>query len=235
MFAGLLVRGGELRLVVDRRRGSWAAHDLRSSHCRVPRSSEVHRQRSEHPMPAYRFPGLARGDRWCVTAGNWLRAHQEGRAAPVVLASTHERTLRSLRLKCSNSTLSTCPTISPICSGTAARSGFCAVRGPTTTFAPWLSVVFMAVFARRGRWGSASRTIGGTRVTSPSMVLSGRTGSRAARLPVASVNTLLSGCVISTGARSGNHRGFGNAPSTTFGPSANSLQTGCPTKRSLAG
>ena len=33
------------------------------------------------------------GDRWCVTAVNWLRAHQEGCAAPVVLASTHERTL----------------------------------------------------------------------------------------------------------------------------------------------
>lgn len=45
------------------------------------------------PMPAYRFPGLVPGDRWCVTAVNWLRAHRDGRAAPVVLASTHERTL----------------------------------------------------------------------------------------------------------------------------------------------
>jgi len=44
-------------------------------------------------MPAYRFPGLVPGDRWCVTAVNWLRAHDDGRAAPVVLASTHERTL----------------------------------------------------------------------------------------------------------------------------------------------
>ncbi len=45
------------------------------------------------PMPQYRFPGLVPGDRWCVTAANWLRAHQAGAAAPVVLASTHERTL----------------------------------------------------------------------------------------------------------------------------------------------
>jgi len=45
------------------------------------------------PMPMYRFPGLVPGDRWCVTAANWLRAHMDGAAAPVVLASTHERAL----------------------------------------------------------------------------------------------------------------------------------------------
>ena len=45
------------------------------------------------PMPQYRFPGLVPGDRWCVTAVNWLRAYQDGAAAYVVLASTHERAL----------------------------------------------------------------------------------------------------------------------------------------------
>lgn len=45
------------------------------------------------PMPAYRFPGLKPGDRWCVTARNWLRAYQDGVAAPVVLASTNARAL----------------------------------------------------------------------------------------------------------------------------------------------
>jgi uncharacterized protein (DUF2237 family) len=45
------------------------------------------------PVPQYEFPGLVPGDRWCVTAANWLRAHFDGAAAPVVLASTHERTL----------------------------------------------------------------------------------------------------------------------------------------------
>jgi uncharacterized protein (DUF2237 family) len=45
------------------------------------------------PVPEYQFPGLVPGDRWCVTAVNWLRAHRDGVAAPVVLASTHERAL----------------------------------------------------------------------------------------------------------------------------------------------
>lgn len=45
------------------------------------------------PMPRFRFPGLIPGDRWCVTARNWLQAHHDGVAAPVVLASTHEAVL----------------------------------------------------------------------------------------------------------------------------------------------
>ena len=43
--------------------------------------------------PHYGFPGLTPGDRWCVTAANWLRAHEDGAAAYVVLASTNERAL----------------------------------------------------------------------------------------------------------------------------------------------
>ena len=45
------------------------------------------------PVPAFRFPGLKPGDRWCVVALRWLQAYQDDAAAPVVLASTHERTL----------------------------------------------------------------------------------------------------------------------------------------------
>ncbi len=45
------------------------------------------------PMSQFHFPGLVPGDRWCVTAPNWLRAHFDGAAAPVVLASTHELVL----------------------------------------------------------------------------------------------------------------------------------------------
>jgi uncharacterized protein (DUF2237 family) len=45
------------------------------------------------PNPQFGFAGLKPGDRWCVTAPNWLRAHADGAAAPVVLASTNERTL----------------------------------------------------------------------------------------------------------------------------------------------
>ncbi len=45
------------------------------------------------PMRQYNFPGLVPGDRWCVTARNWLRAHLDGAAAHVVLASTNEKVL----------------------------------------------------------------------------------------------------------------------------------------------
>ena len=44
--------------------------------------------------PEYGFPGLAPGDRWCVTAVNWARAARDGVAAPVVLASTNEAVLK---------------------------------------------------------------------------------------------------------------------------------------------
>jgi uncharacterized protein (DUF2237 family) len=45
------------------------------------------------PVPQYDFPGLVPGDRWCVTARNWLRAWEDGAAAFVVLAATNERVL----------------------------------------------------------------------------------------------------------------------------------------------
>ena len=45
------------------------------------------------PRPEWSFPGLHPGDRWCVVAARWRQAYDEGVAAPVVLASTHERAL----------------------------------------------------------------------------------------------------------------------------------------------
>jgi uncharacterized protein len=51
------------------------------------------------PMPRFGFPGLEPGDRWCVTAANWLRAHEDGAAAFVVLACTHERALETVPLE----------------------------------------------------------------------------------------------------------------------------------------
>jgi hypothetical protein len=51
------------------------------------------------PVPQYMFPGLVPGDRWCVTAMNWLRSHYDGVAAPVVLAATHERALEVVPLE----------------------------------------------------------------------------------------------------------------------------------------
>jgi len=51
------------------------------------------------PAPEYDFPGLEPGDRWCVTTQAWLRAHEEGVAAFVVLAATHERALDAVPLE----------------------------------------------------------------------------------------------------------------------------------------
>ena len=77
----------------------------RGSHtvCSVMTAEFLEHQRSvgndlTTPMPQYHFPGLVPGDRWCVTAPNWLRAHQDGAAAPVVLASTNEAALDVVRL-----------------------------------------------------------------------------------------------------------------------------------------
>lgn len=47
--------------------------------------------------PEWGFPGLRPGDRWCVVAARWLQAYDDGVAAPVVLASTHERALEVIR------------------------------------------------------------------------------------------------------------------------------------------
>ena len=71
--------------------------------CAVVTSEFLEHQRSigndlVTPMPQFRFPGLVPGDRWCVTAANWLRAFQDGLAAPVVLACTHERALEIVPL-----------------------------------------------------------------------------------------------------------------------------------------
>ena len=57
------------------------------------RFSREHGNDLSTPNPEMDFPGLKPGDRWCVTAANWLRAHRDGAAAWVVLASTHERAL----------------------------------------------------------------------------------------------------------------------------------------------
>lgn len=51
------------------------------------------------PVPAFMFPGLEPGDRWCVTARNWLRAHEDGVAAPVVLSASNESALRIVPLE----------------------------------------------------------------------------------------------------------------------------------------
>ncbi|MPZ96198.1 MAG: DUF2237 family protein [Propionibacteriales bacterium] len=50
------------------------------------------------PRLEYGFAGLQPGDRWCVCAERWLQAYEDGAAAPVVLAATHERALEVVPL-----------------------------------------------------------------------------------------------------------------------------------------
>lgn len=41
------------------------------------------------PVPAFSFPGLKPGDRWCLCALRWKEALDAGVAPPVILSSTH--------------------------------------------------------------------------------------------------------------------------------------------------
>jgi uncharacterized protein len=41
------------------------------------------------PIPAYDFPGLKPGDRWCLCVSRWVEAWRAGAAPQVVLEATH--------------------------------------------------------------------------------------------------------------------------------------------------
>lgn len=48
--------------------------------------------------PEYGFAGLKPGDQWCLCAGRFLQAHDEGCAPQVTLAATHLRALEIVPL-----------------------------------------------------------------------------------------------------------------------------------------
>jgi hypothetical protein len=50
------------------------------------------------PRPEYNFPGLKAGDHWCLCAGRFLQAHEEGVAPQVNLAATHRAALEIVPL-----------------------------------------------------------------------------------------------------------------------------------------
>tara|TARA_B100000925_G_scaffold232873_1_gene181416 strand:+ start:248 stop:625 length:378 start_codon:yes stop_codon:yes gene_type:complete len=50
------------------------------------------------PRPAFGFPGLSEGDRWCLCAARWAEAHAAGVAPRVVLTATHEAALDQIDL-----------------------------------------------------------------------------------------------------------------------------------------
>lgn len=50
------------------------------------------------PRPAYSFPGLRPGDRWCLCASRWQEAFEAGVAPKIALAATHALALEHLSL-----------------------------------------------------------------------------------------------------------------------------------------
>jgi uncharacterized protein len=102
----LNVLGGELQpcgldpITGFYREGDCASGQSAARHlvCAVVTAEFLEHQQSvgndlSTPVPAYGFPGLQPGDRWCVVAERWVQAHAAGVAAPVVLASTNLRAL----------------------------------------------------------------------------------------------------------------------------------------------
>lgn len=45
------------------------------------------------PRPEFNFPGLKPGQSWCLCAGRFMQAHDEGCAPQVNLNATHQRAL----------------------------------------------------------------------------------------------------------------------------------------------
>ncbi|PSN18560.1 DUF2237 domain-containing protein [filamentous cyanobacterium CCP5] len=50
------------------------------------------------PIPAFQFPGLKPGDRWCLCASRWKEAMDDGVAPPVDLEATHASALEYVSL-----------------------------------------------------------------------------------------------------------------------------------------
>jgi uncharacterized protein (DUF2237 family) len=50
------------------------------------------------PQPAFGFPGLKPGDRWCLCAARWREAFEAGHAPRVHLKATHRRALEVIAL-----------------------------------------------------------------------------------------------------------------------------------------
>jgi uncharacterized protein (DUF2237 family) len=51
------------------------------------------------PRPEFGFVGLKAGDAWCLCAGRFLQAHDEGCAPNVNLEATHKRALQIVPLE----------------------------------------------------------------------------------------------------------------------------------------
>jgi uncharacterized protein (DUF2237 family) len=60
--------------------------------------SKAHGNDLSTPIPAYGFPGLKEGDRWCLCAARWRQAFEADAAPRVVLSATNEHALEVVAL-----------------------------------------------------------------------------------------------------------------------------------------
>ncbi|MFT7036196.1 MAG: hypothetical protein ACI8Q1_002542 [Parvicella sp.] len=51
------------------------------------------------PIPAWNFPGLKAGSKWCLCISRWLEAEHAGKAPFVVLEATHKKALEYTTLE----------------------------------------------------------------------------------------------------------------------------------------
>ena len=60
--------------------------------------TQLHGNDLKTPIPMYDFPGLKKGDRWCLCAFRWREAYEAGVAPPIVLEACHEKALDYISL-----------------------------------------------------------------------------------------------------------------------------------------
>ena len=51
------------------------------------------------PVPAFDFPGLNSGDRWCLCAARWLEAYEANSATSIIAKATHIRALKIIPME----------------------------------------------------------------------------------------------------------------------------------------
>tara|TARA_X000001036_G_scaffold82325_1_gene74157 strand:+ start:833 stop:1207 length:375 start_codon:yes stop_codon:yes gene_type:complete len=49
--------------------------------------------------PLYNFKGLKEGDNWCLCVSRWIEAYKENVAPPIILESTHIKTLEYISIE----------------------------------------------------------------------------------------------------------------------------------------
>ena len=49
--------------------------------------------------PTYNFKGLKEGDKWCLCISRWIEAYKENVAPPIILESTHIKTLEYISIE----------------------------------------------------------------------------------------------------------------------------------------